>query len=398
MERTERKMFRQGYRPRRCPSKRRHNQALARHADEWIEPERDRHALVLDDSTWKTTTSLLRFAKTPVKDITVPQHDLQEWRVMSAIVPAKRVHLRPGKLSSFLERPHRYNVVYLDYCCTVNGNQDVRPLRDLRDLMRNATASRMVVAISLCLRGGTETRTKAILEKALRKSRTWSWDEGAGGQPFAAYKRTMGFGIFLLRREIRGDGDDGDDDRSTSDESDEEEEDDDLSTSGESDEEEDDDPKTTSGEDSDEEEKDEEEQLVRADAAVDQEEAVADEQQSLQTMMRHDPVVPAEHVDFSTVHLMAGAGAMAQLRRYLWQTQRDGPRGRLIPASRRRRSTARREQYRRRRYHHRVAVHESCRRRRRFRRQGYGVRRPRTGQGHHDGRPESNSPLREANS
>lgn len=91
--------------------------------------------MFLDSPSFTTTNTLLK-AGIPLSRMICPQLDDKEYRAMKAHKTLS-THVRPGSMHAAIKQAPKLSIaaIWLDYCCSWGGRQEIRPKEDLRLLL-----------------------------------------------------------------------------------------------------------------------------------------------------------------------------------------------------------------------------------------------------------------------
>jgi len=129
------------------PQKTAINKALARYG------RRDKLAIVLDGATAETSKTLIKagwrktkiFVPNPTKDYT---HLIKKQKKLG-------INVEKLWLNEFLDssNPNSIGLAYMDYMCTLHGNDNVSPMDDIQKLFnQKLLADGAIVGITICIR------------------------------------------------------------------------------------------------------------------------------------------------------------------------------------------------------------------------------------------------------
>lgn len=104
------------------------------------------------DSRFKKTTKTLNSIKIPSRNIYVP----------NPYERVKTINWRNLTLGEFLEQEARslspFSSAYFDYCCTLEGNEEISPLEDIQYLIENNMIDGLL-GVECCQRDPRKTRS-----------------------------------------------------------------------------------------------------------------------------------------------------------------------------------------------------------------------------------------------
>ena len=159
--------------------------------------------LWLDGRQARTSTKVMMRAGESVESFVIVEHDLETVETLKEICPENcgvvysemQKYVADTSLQSF-----RYNLVFLDWMCTLDGNQqEGSPLAAVDVFLSRCVSEHLVLAQTFCLRGkGTEEEKKLrfrrfLSEAAFKHNYTPLWR----GLTEKVYRRTGG-GVPML--------------------------------------------------------------------------------------------------------------------------------------------------------------------------------------------------------
>jgi hypothetical protein len=103
------------------------------------------NVLILDTEQFRTA-KVLEEAGVKPENIHIPQNDDETYREMQ--IKQKRNNIEHCTLNTYLDKDIEYDMVWMDYCCTFDGNKNISPKEDIKKCIE---LNRMKEAGYLCL-------------------------------------------------------------------------------------------------------------------------------------------------------------------------------------------------------------------------------------------------------
>jgi hypothetical protein len=120
------------------------------------------NVLILDTEQFRTA-KVLEEAGVKPENIHIPQNDDETYREMQ--IKQKRNNIEHCTLNTYLDKDIEYDMVWMDYCCTFDGNKNISPKEDIKKCIE---LNRMKEAGYLCLtfslrNGDKNMKTKTMI-------------------------------------------------------------------------------------------------------------------------------------------------------------------------------------------------------------------------------------------